>query len=50
METILDILKKIYTNLMLYSQHAELMNRNSGMPTFGIFALWTLNIAISTLY
>ena len=30
--------------------HAEFMNCNSGLPTFGVIALWTLNIAISTIY
>ena len=31
-------------------QCAELMNRNSGLTTFWVITLWTLNIAISIMY
>ena len=31
-------------------RRAELRYHNSGLPTFGVIALWTLNIAISTMY
>ena len=31
-------------------RQAEHMNRNFGLPTIGVIALWTLNLAISTMY
>ena len=31
-------------------QPAEYMNRNSGLPTFGVIAIWTLYIVISTMH
>ena len=29
---------------------AELMNHNSGLPSFGVIGLWALNISISAMY
>ena len=43
-------LTKLHTNVKHYEAISEHMNPNTGLPTFGVIALWTLNIAISTMY
>ena len=41
---------KLHKMLNTTRRRAEHMNRSSGLPTLGIIALGTLNIAISTMY
>ena len=47
-DTVRDIFMKLHTNVKHDRRHAEHMNHNYGLPSFGVIALWIWNIAISS--
>ena len=49
LESVKRYFDKFHTNLKLHEVNAELVNHNSVLPTFGVIALRTLNIAIFTM-
>ena len=51
LKTIWDIFRKLFMNIYIIMRWpAEYKTHNSGMLTFGVMALWTFKIVISTIY